>query len=115
MRKFIPLLAFVVVGCSTNPGSNPDPVEVRGTVNVSGKKITDVNLNLQPTGTGGQAIIAVKDGEFKGSAIPGKYTYYFTEGKNATAFATVPEKYRAGSLDRQIEVKAGASLALTLD
>ena len=116
MRKLIPLLVFVVAGCTTNPGQNPDPVEVTGTITLGGKKVTHVNLNLQPIGkTGGQAIMAVTNGEFKGSAIPGKYTYFIAEGKNPAAFTAIPEKYYSGSLDREIEVKAGTPLMLTLD
>ena len=58
----------------------------------------------------------VKGGAFRGSITPGKYTYYISEvsGKT-TAFASIPEKYREGSLDRQIEIETGKSLDLTLD
>jgi len=115
MRKLIPLLGLVLIGCMRGPGRNPDPVEVSGTVQLAGKPVSDVVLNLQPTGDGGQAAIPVKNGEFRGSVIPGRYTYYFTETRNLTAFRGIPDKYRSGSLDRQIDVTPGANLTLTLD
>jgi hypothetical protein len=115
MRKLIPLFGLVLIGCMRDPGHNPDPVEVSGTVQAGGKSVTDVVLNLQPTGQGGQATIPVKNGEFRGSVIPGRYTWYFTETRNTAAFRTIPEKYRAGSLDRQIDVKPGAALNLSME
>jgi hypothetical protein len=115
MRKLIPLLGLVLIGCTRGPGHNPDPVEVSGTVQAGGKSVTDVVLNLQPTGTGGQAVIPVKNGEFRGSVMPGRYTWYFTETKNLTAYRSIPEKYRAGSLDRQIDIAPGAKLTLSMD
>jgi hypothetical protein len=115
MRKLIPLLGLVLIGCSRGSGPNPDPIEVSGTVQLAGKPVTDVVLNLQPTGTGGQAAIPVKNGEFHGSVIPGRYTWYFTETKNLTAYRAIPEKYRAGSMDRQIDISSGAKLTLSMD
>jgi hypothetical protein len=112
------LIGLVLVGCSTNPGKNPDPVEVSGKVTSSGgKPVTDVVLNLQPVGIGGHATATVKNGEFKAAVIPGKYTYFFAEGSKAppAAFRAIPEKYRAGAMDRQIEIKAGTVLDLKLE
>ena len=119
-RKLIPLVALALFGCGgANPGKNPDPVAVSGQVAFAGgKPVTDVTLNLQPTGAGGQAAIPVKQGAFKGDVIPGKYTYFFTEGPRGSspaAYQAIPEKYRAGALDRQVEVKAGTTLTLTLE
>ena len=115
MRKISPLLGLVLVGCAGDPGRNPDPVEVTGSVRVAGKPVTDVVLNLQPTGAGGQAAVPVRNGEFKGTVVPGRYTYYFTEGRAPAAYRAIPEKYRAGSLDRQIDVGPGDRLTLNLD
>lgn len=114
-RHQLPLLALLIAlaGCrGINPGINPDPVDIKGKVTSKGKPLTDVTITFQPTGTGGEAIMSVKNGEFKGSIIPGKYTYYFTDSKRSTA---IPEAYRAGSLSRQIDVKPGDELTLVLD
>ena len=114
IRK-LPLLALLIAlsGCGgINPGVNPDPVEIKGKVTVKGKALTDATITFQPTGVGGEAIMAVKNGEFKGSVIPGKYTYYFTDQKRSTQ---IPESYRAGSMSRQIDVKPGDDLTLAID
>jgi hypothetical protein len=110
MRKLIPLLGLaLLIGCGINPGTNPDQVDITGRVTLpGGKAVTNVTFNLQPTGTGTQAFYPVKNGEFKGKATPGKYTYFISEGASAAAFKTIPAKYRAGSMDRQIDVAAGA-------
>jgi hypothetical protein len=119
MRKLIPLLGLaglvLLVGCGVNPGKNPDQVDITGKVTLPGKTVTDVTFNLQPTGTGTQAFYPVKNGEFKGKATPGKYTYFISEGPSASAFKAIPEKYRSGSMDRQIDVDAGTPLNITLN
>lgn len=115
MRKLIPLLGLVLVGCEVNPGQNPDPGEISGTVTIGTKPVNGVNLNLQPTGTGTQAVIAVRKGEFTGTVTPGKYTYYFTENSKTPASHRIPEKYQSGSMDRQITIGAGEKLMLTMD
>jgi hypothetical protein len=111
------LLILGLTGCGyRDPGKNPDPVEVSGQVTKGGKPVGDVVLNFQPTGDGTQATIPVKGGAYRGTITPGKYTYYISEaGGKANAFASIPEKYREGSLDRQIEIEKGKSLDLTLD
>jgi hypothetical protein len=115
MRKLFPLAALVLIGCSSDPGKNPEQVDVSGKVTLAGKAVSDVFLNLQPTGSGTEARLPVKNGEFKGKLTPGRYTYYITEdSKRPAAFQAIPEKYRAGSLDRQINIDEG-SLTLTLD
>lgn len=118
MRKFIPFLGLVLVGCSMSPGKNEDPVEVTGKVtSAAGRPVTDVVLNLQPVGAGGHATATVKNGEFKAAVMPGKYTYFFAEASKAppAAFQAIPEKYRAGAMDRQIEIRAGNVLDLKLE
>src|SRR5262245_10092479 len=104
MRKLIPLVALVVLsGCKINPGKNPDPAEISGRIPLpGGETVTGLTLNLQPTGTGTEAIIPLKNGEFRAKVTPGRYTYYIGEGQNPAAFRTVPKKYHAGSMDRQV-------------
>jgi hypothetical protein len=117
MRFATMMLVLVLSGCGyRDPGKTSDPVEVSGRVTKDGRPVSDVVLNLQPTGDGTQATLPVKGGDFRGSITPGKYTYYISEvnGK-AKAFTSIPEKYREGSLDRQIEIEKGKSLDLTLD
>ena len=120
MRKLMALVGLSLVGCGgVNPSKNPDPVEVTGKVAfASGKPVTGVTLNFQPIADGGQAFAPVKDGAFKGAVMPGKYTYFFTEGPRGSspaAFAAIPEKYRAGAMDRQVEIKPGATVNITLE
>ena len=71
MRKLFPLAALVLVGCYSNPGTNPEPVDVSGKVTLAGKTVSDVFLNLQPTGSGTEARLPVKNGEFKGKLTAG--------------------------------------------
>lgn len=115
MRWLFALIPCAIFGCGYNPGVNPDAVDVEARVTLAGKSVNDVNLNLQPTGTGTQAVIPVKNGVAKGPVTPGKYTYYLSEGKKAASFASVPEKYRAGLLDRQIEIKSAGSIEFVFD
>lgn len=120
MRKLMPLIGLALVGCGgIDPGKNSDPVEISGRITLAGgQPVSDVTLNLQPTGTGTQATLPVKNGEFKGTVTPGKYTYYFSEGPKGVkpaGFQVIPEKYRAGAMDRQIEIKAGSPLVLNLE
>ncbi len=118
MRKRIPLLVVVLVGLGcggVNPGTNPDQVDITGKVTLAGRLVNDVTFNLQATGVGTQAAYPVKAGAFQGKATPGKYTYFISEGTNASAFKAIPEKYRQGAMDRQINVGSGSVLNITLD
>ena len=111
------LVLSFLAGCGyENPGKQGEPLEITGRVTKGGKAVTDVVLNFQATGEGRQASMPLKNGEFKGSMTPGKYTYFFSEmdGKSK-AFVGIPEKYRQGSLDRQIEIGQIKTLDLTLD
>jgi hypothetical protein len=95
----------------TTPG---EQVDVSGKVPApSGKSVAGYNLFFQPTaGEAQQVQFPIKpDGTFEGKIVAGKYTYYLIPGKgNATekALESFPEAYRKGSLDRQIDVKAGS-------
>ena len=107
---------YSVVVATAIRGRPPTRWRSPGRVTKGGRPVSDVVLNLQPTGDGTQATLPVKGGDFRGSITPGKYTYYISEANGKTkAFASIPEKYREGSLDRQIEIEKGKSLDLTLD
>jgi hypothetical protein len=115
MRHAILFAALVLAGCGVDPGRNPDPVEVSGRVSLRGKPVGDVVLNLQATGEGVQAALPVTGGTFKGTVVPGTYTYYFTETKSPAGLKAIPEKYHRGSLDRQIKITGGEPLTLALE
>ena len=116
MSRFLLLSGLtLLLGCGANPGRSPEPVEIEGRVTIGGKPARDVILNLQPTGAGAQAAFPLKEGAFRGSVTPGKYTYYVSETANAAAFKAIPAKFQLGSLDRQIDITAGVKLDLTLD
>lgn len=119
MRKLIPLLGLVLVGCRVDPGKNPDPVEVTGQVtSATGKPVTDVVLTFQPVDRGATATAVVKNGQYKASVIPGTYTFFFAEGPKGVSpagYNAIPEKYRAGSLDRKVEVKGAGEVNLSID
>ena len=72
-------------------------------------------VQFQATGgTARQATFVLKaDGKFAGKMTAGKYTYFFNElqGK-AAAHSALPAAFRQGSMERQIEVKAGQPLDL---
>jgi hypothetical protein len=105
MRKLIPVMGLVLIGCGVNPGKTPDPVDLSGKVTLAGKPVSDVSIFFQPTGPSGvPAEFPLINGGFKGKGTPGKFTYYFTEGKNASAFRAIPAKYKSGSMERQIDI-----------
>jgi hypothetical protein len=112
-------LAFVLLlplGCgSVNPGKTADPVEIEGRVAIKGRALDGVTFNLQPTGEGTPLSLPVKKGTVKGSVTPGKYTYFISEGRSGSALAAVPAKYRAGSMDRQVEIKGTGPVELTFE
>ena len=121
LNRSVALVGMLVVGSlgltgcsgyvSTTEGVQ---VEVTGKVPApSGKSVAGYNLFFQPTaGEAQQVQFPIKpDGTFQGKMVAGMYTYYLIPGKgNATekALDSFPESYRRGSLDRQIEVKAGS-------
>lgn len=113
MRSLFLLFGLVLCGCTASTGKNEEPVEVSGRITHNNKPVSGVTVNFQPTGRGAQASNSVKDGNYKVTITPGKYTYYLTEGSNNTN--AIPEKYRAGSLERQVEITSAQTLNLDLE
>ncbi len=107
------LCALLFCGCGVHPGTNPDPIQIVGSVLHNGKPISDVVLNLQATGAGVQATLPIRNGTFQGNIVPGRYTFFISEGTSAGAFKAIPPKYHQGSLDRQFDID-GKTNALTL-
>jgi len=119
MSRCAVFLLIVLAGCnSAKVVPNPDPVEVTIHVSHAGDPVSDVNLNLQPTGAGLPAVVTVKDGELKAKVTPGKYTWYVTQASadsDGQKFAATPAAYHAGSMTRQIEVApSGGTLHIDL-
>lgn len=108
MRRLLPLLALVListVGCSSEPGKNPDPFEVTGTVKLKGVPLSDVVLNLLPTTPGAHPVAPpLTDGKFKVLIAPGSYSYYISEGKSPSAFKAIPNEYRLPSTETRDEI-----------
>jgi len=118
LAKVVVLSLCIMCGCSgkVTPRVNPAPIEVSGTVTIAGKPVNDVVINFQPTGPGSlPALLTVKDGKFQGHANPGRYTYFVTPGQSKEAFKSVPEKYRAGAMDRQFSVAPENAIDFKLD
>ena len=115
MYKVLPWLVLVIVGCGPSARPMPDAVEVSGSVNLAGAPVSDVILNLQPTGGGLPAVIEVKEGSFTAELTPGRYAYFFTEGKVPAAFKAIPTDYREASLEREQLVVSGQSTELIIE
>ena len=116
LRLVLVALPLAVLGCGgVTPDKNPDPVEITGTVTLGGKPVDGATMNFQTTGQGAQALIPIKAGKYKGVVIPGKYTYYVTEGSHPAALKGVPAAWQAGSLERQVEIPGPMTLDVKLD
>lgn len=118
-NRTISLFAIVgamigLAGCSGYV-STTEGVQVNVTGKVpapAGKSVKDFIIFFQPTAGEAQQVQFPLDasGSFSGKMVAGQYTYYLIPGKGAAtekALDSFPEAYRRGSLDRQIEVKAG--------
>ena len=111
--------SIILSGCgSITPAVNPSPVAISGSVAQGGKPVSDLVLNLQPTGPGALPVtVALKNGQFEAEISPGRYTWYLSEGSEKSskkAFESVAESFRAGSLERQIDVSPGGRIELEL-
>lgn len=116
MRKLCAVIVLLSMGCGgVNVGQVADPVGIIGQLTVEGLPLSGVRLNLQPIGEGMPTGMAVTEGKFQGDVVPGKYTYFLSAGKDPAVFKKVPEEYHSGSMDREVDVAAGATLDLILD
>ena len=108
LRSFLSLMLIgAISGCG---GVSVTPtaarVAVTGTVTLAGQPLTDVDLNLQPTGDGLPAVVKVKDGKFEAELVPGKYTYFLSQASGpagAKSIAKVPPNCLLGAADREVE------------
>ena len=119
MSRSAAIMLFALAGCGgAAVVPNPEPVEVTVHVTHAGDPVSDVNFNLQPTGAGLPAVVAVKDGELKAKVTPGNYTWYITQASadgSGQKFAAIPAAYLEGSMARQVEVAAtGGTLHIDL-
>ncbi len=117
MRLCTLAIVMVLCGCGgIDPGTNPEPVDVTLSVSVAGKPANDLKFNFQPTGVGAlPAVVDISNGKVQAKVTPGKYTYFVSAGKSPASFNAVPKAYHEGSLERQIEVKAGEAIEIRLD
>lgn len=102
--RLLYVLVFLVVGCGITPPQKSEPIDVTGKVTMGGKVVKSATLHFQPMeSTASEAVFNLKNGEFKGKLVPGKYTYYLSSNSPAVE-KTIPEKYRSGSMERHIQV-----------
>jgi|GEM_PF-6523770 len=119
MKKILPWLLCGFLGCNSNPGLNPDPVPLTGTVSRAGAPLDGVVLNFLPAGPGAQQVgVELKDGKFDMPVNPGEYLIIFTEGKDEAAskkvLETLPEAYLVPSEETKITVTADTPLELDI-
>jgi hypothetical protein len=120
MRKLIcpVLLAFVALaGCqpSLDMGTNPEPVEISGSVSKAGTPVDGLKLSLQPLESGLPAVIDIKAGKFSSTATPGKYTWFLSGDEAELEKRQIPQEFREGSMERTVEVPASQPLDLKID
>lgn len=121
MKRYFSVIVLGLIGCSGNPGINPDAVPVTGTVTREGTPVSNVVLNFQPASQGAQPRVAtLKDGQFEVELNPGKYTYFFSEASTdsedaKTAFKSIPAEFLEPTADREFDVQSDMSLELEIN
>jgi hypothetical protein len=121
------LIAMFLTGLAGCGGAEriPDAVPIRGQVTFpDGRPVKDVMLTLQPLDSGHMAGLKVGgDGKFNGSAVPGKYAYFFgpqeskaeaEQHKFEAALKTVPEKYKTANMEHTVSVNPDGELCIQL-
>lgn len=112
---FVALSTFGLTGCGTSVTLRQPPVEVVLKVSKAGQPVDNVSLTLQPLGDGAQAESSVSKGEWKGTVVPGKYTFYIDKGKTEADLNKVPANYRLGSKDRTLDIKDAGTYEVQLN
>jgi hypothetical protein len=106
---------LAVSGCGVSNRSLGEPVDVVLKVTAGGKPVNNVTLTLQPMVDGVQAQGVVTNGELKAMIVPGVYTYYIDSARNPADLAKIPEAYRSGSIDRQLEIKQSGTFEVQIN
>ncbi len=111
------LMLLLFTGCqsSLDLGTNPDPVDITGSVSKGSDPITGLRLNLQPLEAGLPATIDIKDGKISASVTPGKYTWFLSGDEKDIVAKGIPEAFLAGSMERTVEITTGATLDLKVE
>ncbi|MFM7058675.1 MAG: hypothetical protein ACKO2P_17310 [Planctomycetota bacterium] len=111
------LLLLLFTGCqsSLDLGTNPEPVDITGTVSKGDAPITGLRLNLQPLESGLPATIDIKDGKVSARVTPGTYTWYLSGDEKDLVAKGIPEGFLAGSMERTVEIKGGDQLNLKVE
>jgi hypothetical protein len=111
------MVAVALAGCAMGPGKVGEPLPVSGRVTFAdGRPVTDVFLVLSPVEKGRPDNLKLgADGSFSGSAVPGKYSFYFVPqtGKLA-AMKGIPEKYRSHQIEKLVTI-SGGEVTISLD
>lgn len=119
MRPPLCLVLFLALfaGCqpSLDLGTNPDPVDITGSVSKGGTPLTGLRLNLQPIDNGLPAAIDIKDGKISAKVTPGKYTWYISGDEKDLVAKGIPESFYAGSMERTVEISGGDTLDLKVE
>jgi hypothetical protein len=107
-----------VIGCSSDPGQRPQPVDVTATViGVDGNPLPKTAVViLQPTGDQLPSKLVSEGKDFTAKAMPGVYMYYIASAKGVDGPppAGVPAKYTTASKENTVEVVAGKPIEIKL-
>jgi hypothetical protein len=123
-RVVLAAVVGLLAGCSSEPGTNPDPVDFSVKVTSKGTPVTGLNLALQPTGPGLPTGVPLVDGSGQGKAIAGSYAYFLVAppdkdkakaDASKAALMEISEKYWTANMEHQITVSAGATVEVSLD
>jgi len=111
------VLLLFVTGCqqSLDLGTNPEPVDITGSVKKGDTPLTGMRLNLQPLDAGLPAAIDIKEGKISAKVTPGNYTWYISGDEKELASKGIPESFHAGSMERTVEIKGGETLDFKVD
>ena len=117
MLRSFALLLLCVTGCSQNisVGTNPEPVNITINVTQGGAPVDGLKFNFQPVGDGLPAVLDIKAGAASGPVTPGSYTWFISGSEKDLADKKIADQFREGSMDRKVDVSAGATIEAKLD